>query len=258
MINKFLDYTSKKLNSFFVDLGQVGLLFGGVAKSLPRLFRDRQLVFQQMVHVGVNSFALISIIGIFTGAVSSWQAAFQIKGLLPLEYLGTATPKAIIIELGPVLTALVLAGRIGASIAAEIGTMKVTEQIDALEAMAISPTRYLAMPRIIATTFMLPILVIYASAIAIFGSYFVAVYFLGVSSDSFLAGFKSTYTFGDVMIAITKALFFGAAISSIGCYVGFQTKGGAQGVGLSTIKSFVISAAMILILDAILWNFLVG
>lgn len=258
MIKKLLRIYETKVHSFFADLGQIGILFFGIFKSLPRVFRDRQLIFQQMVHVGVNSFVLVSIIGIFTGAVSSWQAAFQIKGLLPVEILGTATPKAIIIELGPVLTALVLAGRIGASIAAELGTMKVTEQIDALEAMAINPVRYLAMPRIIATTAMLPVLVIYASAIGIFGSYLVAVYFLEVSSDSFMSGFKSIYEFGDVMIAITKAVFFGAAISSIGCYVGFQTRGGAQGVGLSTIKAFVITSAMILILDAILWNFLVG
>ena len=139
-----------------------------------------------MIHVGVNSLGLMSIIGLFTGAVACWQAAYQIKGLIPLSYLGSATAKAIIIELGPVLAALVLAGRIGASMTAELGTMKVTEQIDALEAMAINPLRYLGMPRVIATTFMLPILVIYASTIAIFGSYSVAVFFFGVSHSAFM------------------------------------------------------------------------
>ena len=177
---------------------------------------------------------------------------------MSLNYLGSATPKAIIIELGPVLSAIVLAGRVGASIAAELGTMKVTEQIDALESMAINPVRYLAMPRIIATTFMMPILVIYACTIAILGSYIVAVLILGVASSAFLNGFQATFDVKDVNAAMVKALFFGVSTSSIGCFFGFQTTEGAQGVGLSTIKAFVISSAMILILDSLLWNFLIG
>ncbi len=251
-------FLQRKLTNFVIDLGQYGLLMKGLFKSFPRIFRDRKLIIVQMVHVGVNSLALIFIIGIFTGAVACWQAAYQIKGILPLSYLGSATTKAIIIELGPVLAAIVLAGRIGASIAAELGTMKVTEQIDALEAMAINPIRYLAMPRIVATTFMLPVLVIYCISVAEFGSYLVAVGFLDVSSDAFITNFKAAFELKDVGAAMIKSVFFGSAISSIGCFVGFQTRGGAQGVGLSTIKSFVICAAVILILDYILWNFLIG
>ncbi|MBK6773859.1 MAG: ABC transporter permease [Ignavibacteria bacterium] len=230
----------------------------GVLKSLGRVFRDRMLIIEQMEHVGVNSLALVTIIGIFTGAVSCWQAAYQIKGLISYSYLGSATTKAIIIELGPVLAAIVLAGRVGASMAAELGTMKVTEQIDALESMAISPVRYLAMPRIVATTLMLPILVIYASSIAIMGAYLVAVLFLDVPSETFLSSFKKAFEFKDVLAGTIKALFFGVSISSIGCFIGFQTSGGAEGVGLSTIKAFVVAAASILILDYILWNFLIG
>jgi len=211
-----------------------------------------------MTNIGVNSFALISIIGLFTGAVSAWQAAYQMAGLVSNNFLGSATSKAIIIELGPVLAAIVLAGRVGASIAAELGTMKVTEQIDALEAMAINPIRYLAMPRVIATTFMLPILVIYAVTVAIFGSYLVATMFLDVPSGTFMNGFKGSFMIRDFNTAMIKAVCFGLAISSIGCFVGFQTRGGAEGVGQSTIKSFVICAASILILDYILWNLLIG
>jgi phospholipid/cholesterol/gamma-HCH transport system permease protein len=253
-----IDFFRGRFERFFIDLGQFGELFMGVVKSLPRIFRDRKLVLEQMQHVGVNSLALISIIGLFTGAVACWQAAYQIQGLISFSYLGSATSKAIIIELGPVLAAIVLAGRIGASIAAELGTMKVTEQIDALEAMAISPARYLAMPRIVATTLMLPVLVVYVNAIAIFGSFFVATVFLDVSPSTFMNGFRNTFEMKDLITAMVKSVFFGVAISSIGCFVGFQTRGGAQGVGLTTIKSFVIAAAMILILDYILWNFLIG
>jgi len=248
----------RKIRTFFIDVNEYFLLFTGIMFCTNRIFRDRKLIFEQMVHIGVNSLVLISIIGLFTGAVSAWQAAYQIKDIVPLSYLGSATPKAIIIELGPVLSAIVLAGRIGASISAELGTMKVTEQIDALESMAINPVRFLAMPRVVASTFMTPVLVVYASAIAIAGSYFVSTVFLDVPGAIFLNGFRKALELRDINAGFTKALFFGFAISSIGCFVGFQTKGGAQGVGLSTIKSFVICAATILILDSILWNFLIG
>ena len=253
-----ITFVGGKVYKFFTELGQFFYLMLGVLKSLGRVFRDRMLIIEQMQHVGVNSLALVTIIGIFTGAVSCWQAAYQIKGLISYSYLGSATTKAIIIELGPVLAAIVLAGRVGASMAAELGTMKVTEQIDALESMAISPVRYLAMPRIVATTLMLPILVIYASSIAIMGAYLVAVLFLDVPSETFLSSFKKAFEFKDVLAGTIKALFFGVSISSIGCFIGFQTSGGAEGVGLSTIKAFVVAAASILILDYILWNFLIG
>lgn len=257
-MRKFIEILGKKFIQFFSELGEYSRMMFDVILSLKRVLRDRKLIIEQMEHVGVNSLVLITIIGLFTGAVACWQAAYQIKGLISFSYLGSATTKAIIIELGPVLSAIVLAGRVGASMAAELGTMKVTEQIDALQSMAISPARYLAMPRITATTLMLPILVIYSSTIAIFGSYTVATVFLGVPSDTFLSGFKKAFEVKDVYAATIKALFFGLSISSIGCYIGFQTRGGAEGVGLSTIKAFVIAAASILVLDYILWNFLIG
>ncbi len=257
-MKRFIQFLGKKFIQFFSELGEYSRMMSQVILSLGRVFKDRRLIVDQMLHVGVNSLVLVGIIGLFTGAVSCWQAAYQIKGLISFSYLGSATTKAIIIELGPVLTAIVLAGRVGASMAAELGTMKVTEQIDALESMAISPHRYLAMPRITATTIMLPILVVYSSTIAIFGSYSVATFFLGVPSDTFLSGFKKAFEAKDVFAATVKALFFGLSISSIGCFIGFQTSGGAEGVGLSTIKAFVIAAASILILDYVLWNFLIG
>lgn len=252
------EYIKDKVLTFFVFLGGYYKMCFGVFLNIRRVFLDRKLILDQMVHVGVNSLMLMSIIGIFTGAVSCFQAAYQIKGLIPLSYLGSATSKAIIVELGPVLAALVLAGRIGASISAELGTMKVTEQIDALEAMAISPVRYLATPRVIAVTLMLPVLVIYASAIAILGSYLVATLFLDVSSAAFMNGFRGELEYKDLYTSIIKSLFFGLTISSIGVFIGFQTEGGAEGVGNTTIRSFVICAAMILIMDYVLWNFLLG
>jgi phospholipid/cholesterol/gamma-HCH transport system permease protein len=134
--------------------------------------------------------------------------------------------------------------------------MKVTEQIDALETMAISPVRYLAMPRFFAAITMLPILVIFANTIAIAGAYIVSNYFLGVSFSVFFQSVQRFFVFSDLIAGLIKTIFFGAVTSLLGCHIGFKTEGGAEGVGLSTIRSFVLSAALILILDYLLWMLL--
>ena len=209
-----------------------------------------------MEHIGVNSLPLVVIIAVFTGAVSAWQAAYQLKGLAPLSFLGGTTSRAIITELGPVLTGIVIAGRVGASIAAELGTMKVTEQIDALEIMAISPVRYLAMPRFLAAIFMMPILVMFANFIAVMGAFLVSNYFLNISFSVFFLSVRRFFSLKDLFSGLFKAVVFGGVTSLLGCHIGFRTQGGAEGVGLSTIKSFVTSAALILILDYVLWMLL--
>lgn len=209
-----------------------------------------------MENIGVNSLPLVLIIAVFTGAVAAWQAAYQLKGIAPLSFLGATTSRAIITELGPVLTGIVIAGRVGASIAAELGTMKVTEQIDALEIMAISPVRYLAMPRFLAAILMMPLLVIFADLIAVLGAYVVSNYFLGVSFSVFFTSVKRFFAFSDLLSGLVKTIFFGGVTALLGCHIGFRTEGGAEGVGLSTIRSFVLSSALILILDYVLWTIL--
>jgi phospholipid/cholesterol/gamma-HCH transport system permease protein len=226
----------------------------GVIRFLPRVFRDKLLIFEQMEHMGVNSIPLIMIIGFFTGAVAAWQASYQFQGFISLSFLGSAVSKAIFIELGPVLSAIVLAGRVGSSMAAELGTMKVTEQIDALEAMAINPLRYLVMPRVLASIIMLPVLTIIANFIAIMGAYLVAYLFHDVTFQVFFSSAKGVFEIKDITGGMIKAVFFGATISIIGCHVGLNTEGGAEGVGNSTIKTYVLAAAMVLILDYVLWT----
>lgn len=240
--------------NFLEELGEIFNLLLGIFRYFPTIIRSRKLVFYQMEHIGVNSLPLVLIIATFTGAVAAWQAAYQLKGIAPLSFLGTATSRAIITELGPVLTAIVIAGRVGASIAAELGSMKVTEQIDALETMAISPVRYLAMPRFVAAIFMMPILVIFADIIAVLGAYLISNYFLGVSFAVFFQSVKRYFEIGDFIFGLVKTVFFGGVTSLLGCHIGFRTEGGAEGVGLSTIRSFVISSALILILDYLLWT----
>jgi phospholipid/cholesterol/gamma-HCH transport system permease protein len=207
-----------------------------------------------MEHVGVGSIPLVTIIAVFTGAVAAWQAAYQLKGIAPLSFLGTATSRAIITELGPVLTAIVIAGRVGASIAAELGSMKVTEQIDALDTMGISPVRFLATPRFFAAIIMMPVLVVFANSIAIIGAYFISNLFLGVSFNVFFESVRRYFEFGDLLFGLIKGMMFGGVTALLGCHIGFKTEGGAEGVGNSTIRSFVLSSAMILILDYIMWT----
>jgi phospholipid/cholesterol/gamma-HCH transport system permease protein len=258
MIVNLFQKTGKTTINFFREFGQVSVLLFGIFKSFRWIPRSRKLILFQMEHIGVNSLPLVLIIAVFTGAVAAWQAAYQLKGIAPLSFLGAATSRAIITELGPVLTGIVIAGRVGASIAAELGTMKVTEQIDALETMAINPVRYLAMPRFLAAIIMMPILVIFANTIAVFGSYIVSNYFMGVSFAVYFNSVKRFFEFSDFMGGVIKTIFFGGVTSLLGCHIGFRTQGGAEGVGLATIRSFVLSAALILILDYLLWMLLLN
>lgn len=244
----------KKTLNFLEEFGQISILLFRIFRFIPNLVKNRKLLISQMEHIGVDSLPLVTIIAVFTGAVAAWQAAYQLKGIAPLSFLGTATSKAIITELGPVLTAIVIAGRVGASIAAELGSMKVTEQIDALETMGISPIRYLAMPRFVASVLMMPVLIIFANIIAVLGAYFISNYFLGISFALFFESVKRFFEMGDFIFGLVKGTFFGAVTALLGCHIGFKTEGGAEGVGLSTIRSFVLTSASILILDYLLWS----
>ncbi len=238
--------------NFLEEAGAIFILLGNILKFSPRIFKDRELFFAQTMAIGYNSLPIVIMVGAFTGAVSAWQTNYQIEGYVPLRYLGLATFKAVVIELGPVLTALILAGRVGASIAAELGTMKVTEQIDALESLAINSTRYLAVPRFYATVFMMPILVTLADFTAIMGAYLVALTLLDIPTQMFFSEIPKFFRIFDVFAGLFKAVIFGAIISLIGCYIGFKTEGGAEGVGKSTIRSFVLSAVLILVFDYLL------
>jgi phospholipid/cholesterol/gamma-HCH transport system permease protein len=241
--------TGRATISFVQEMGQFGMLMGRVIRELNGVIADRGLFFQECVTLGVDSLPLVLVVGIFTGAVAGWQGHYQLQGFAPFEMIGPATFKAVMLELGPVLTALVIAGRVSASIAAEIGTMKVTEQIDALESMAISSVRYLAVPRIAAMTVMMPLLVIQAVAVAMLGAFFVLTVFLSMTSQQFWGLIPNYFLLYDVFSGLLKALLFGMTASMIGCFIGFRTEGGAEGVGHATITAFVWACLMILVLD---------
>jgi phospholipid/cholesterol/gamma-HCH transport system permease protein len=249
-----ITYIGRKTESFFEEFGEISRLLGRTVSFVPRLGRDRRLLMKQLEHIGADSLPLVAVIGFFTGMVAAWQAAYQFKGIMSNSFIGSAVSRAIFIELGPVLCAIVIAGRVGASIAAEIGTMKVTEQIDALESLAIHPVRYLATPRVVAAVLMLPILTIFANLIALFGAFIVCNFFLDTTAKVFFDSVRRFFQMKDVLGGLFKSIFFGGVTSLIGVHVGLHASGGAEGVGNASIRAFVLSASMVLILDYILWT----
>lgn len=238
-----------RLIRFVGQVGELFILVWRLVRSLPLMAKNPHLTSEQMLIMGVNSLPLVCFTSIFTGAVSAVQAAYQFQNFIPMRYLGTAVGKAVIIELGPVLTALVVAGRVGASIAAELGTMKVTEQIDALETMALDPVRYLVVPRFLAGIIMLPVLTIISDLVAILGGLVVAVWFLNLTSYTFLNGVKLFFDLQDLFAGLVKSVSFGGIIAVVGCFQGFRTSGGAEGVGFSTTRAVVLSSILILLTD---------
>ncbi|MBU0509221.1 ABC transporter permease [bacterium] len=237
---------------FAAELGRFGQLVGRVVSEIGGVFRERALFIQECVTLGVESLPLVLLVGLFTGAVSGWQGHYQFEGYLPYELIGPGTFKAVVLELGPVLTALIIAGRVSASIAAELGTMKVTEQIDALETMAISSVRYLAVPRVAAMTVMMPVLTAQAIFIAMMGASFVCTVLLGMTPNQFWGLIPNFFKLYDVFAGLLKSVFFGLSASLLGCYIGFRTEGGAEGVGMATITAFVWSCLTILVIDFLL------
>lgn len=228
-------------------LGGSSLMLLGVITRLYELPRTSRQTFLQMESIGLGSLPLVIITAVFIGAVASVQAAYQFQDYVPMVFLGTVVGKSVILELGPVLTALVVGGRVSASIAAELGTMRVTEQIDAMELLAIDPMRYLVMPRIVACVVMLPVLTIFADVLAIVSGMVVANVAVGVSTATFTEGLRLFFYIDDVISGLVKAATFGVIIGLMGCFNGFRTFGGAQGVGQYTMHAVVQSCIGILV-----------
>jgi phospholipid/cholesterol/gamma-HCH transport system permease protein len=200
--------------------------------------------------LGVDSLPIALYIALFTGIVLSLLASYSFTGAVPLYFVGTLVEKTITMELAPVLTGLALAGRVGANIAAELGTMRVTEQVDALETLAYDPYAYLVVPRVLAGTIMFPVVVGLSMVIGVVAGWFASILLLGISSEEFVKGLRLFFTAFDVRYGLVKSASFGTAVTWIGCMQGLSARGGAQGVGQAATKAVVYSAVTILILDA--------
>ena len=204
----------------------------------------------QMRRIGVDSVPIAVFIAAFTGVVLALQASYTFTGAVPLYFVGTLVGKTVMLELGPVLTGLALSGRVGANIAAELGTMRVTEQVDALETLAYSPYSYLVAPRVLAATIMFPIVVALAIAVGITFGWITSINLLNLSTVEFVKGLRIFYKFKDIWFGLLKSMSFGTTIALIGCMKGLTARGGAEGVGRATTGAVVLSAEMVLLLDA--------
>ncbi|HET9327636.1 MAG TPA: ABC transporter permease [Candidatus Eisenbacteria bacterium] len=245
-------YAVRRVGDWFAEVGRITFMLGEAMRAFVPALRSFRLIVDQMGTIGVGSMWLVTIVSLFTGGVAAVQAAYQFSSVVPLKFIGAVIVRSVIIELGPVLTALVVGGRVGASIAAELGTMKVTEQIDALRAMAINPIRYLVVPRLAASIVMLPVVTIYANAIAVFGGFLVAITAIGVTPDTYVTGIKQYFFIKDLVSGLLKAMVFGGIIGTMGCYHGFATEGGAEGVGKATTHAVVASCVLVLVTDYLL------
>lgn len=233
-------------------VGRIAYLLWEVIRGLPqwRIWVPRAV--EQGVHVGYGSLFIVLLTAAFAGGVTSLQAGYQFTGGIPVYFAAGVIVESIVLELGPVLTGLILAGRIGARYAAELGTMRVTEQIDALESLGRSSVSHLVIPRVIAGTLMLPVLVVFADAVGITAGWVAAKGSLGISNADFVYGARYFFRPFDLWYSMIKSFAFGLAITIVPCYMGFSTKQGAEGVGRSTTAAVVSASVLILFLDVAL------
>lgn len=203
-------------------------------------------------NIGVGSMFIVLLISGFAGAVTAFQTGYQFTGNIPIYVVGSLVTESVILELGPVLVGLILAGRIGAAYAAELGTMRVTEQIDALESLGRSPASHLLIPRVVACLVMIPVLTVFADVIGVVSGFFAAKQAMPISTQDFIYGARAFFRPFDAYYSVIKSFFFAGAIALISCYRGFTTKQGAEGVGRATTGAVVTSSVLILLLDTIL------
>ncbi|HWP03326.1 MAG TPA: ABC transporter permease [Gemmatimonadaceae bacterium] len=225
---------------FMADTLRATRDFGTWLPELPRMLRT----------LGVQSYPIAMYIAAFTGLVLALLASYSFTGAVPLYFVGTLVEKTVTMELAPVLTGLALAGRVGANIAAELGTMRVTEQIDALETLAYDPQAYLVVPRVVAGTLMFPLIVGVAMVVGVGAGWLASVSLLQLSTADFVRGVRLFFSTFDVQYGLVKAASFGMAVTWLGCMQGMEARGGAQGVGRAATSAVVYSAVMILVLDA--------
>ncbi|QHN04038.1 ABC transporter permease [Granulicella sp. WH15] len=223
--------------------------------SRPRYWAD---VYTQMDSIGVGSMPIVVLTGFFTGCVLALQSATSLQEFGAVNMTGSLVALSMVKELGPVLTGLMVSGRNASGMASELGSMKVTEQIDAMRALGTDPVRKLVTPRVIATIFMLFFLTIVSDAVGIAGGALVSISMLGLNFNSYFHSSYRSLVYGDVVQGLTKPLFSGFIIATVGCYFGLNTKGGTQGVGRATTQAVVFSSVFIIIMDFIVSRVMIG
>lgn len=247
-----MEYYLRIIYNSFVGVGMWCILFVQTIGASIKRPPSWTLILDKLYNIGVLSLPVVVITGFSTGLVLAAQAFYQLgdKGLASAT--GLLVGKGMLTEIGPVLTAFMVTGRVGSAMTAVIGTMQVTEQIDALRSMSVNPLRYLVSPRIVACCIMLPILTVFSAVMGIFGGYLISVYIFHMTPEGYFEPMPMNITYYDFVSGIVKAFFFGLLISTISCYKGFITKGGASGVGKSTTNGVVICYSYILLTNFVL------
>jgi len=248
---RFFRRVTRAFINFFAQIGARGYFLRDIGRALgdPATFVPETI--RQMQRVGVESIPLTVIVAAFIGGVIAIQVRYQLFPGVQLSIIGLSVRLMQVLELGPLLTGLVLTGRVGARMTAEIGTMRVTEQIDALETLSYDPVAFLIVPRLLAAIVMLPCLVVFADAMGLFSGYLVSVYVTGVTKQDFITGVRLGFGTFQVVYSLLKGTLFGAAIAFVCSYEGFVSEAGAEGVGSSTAKAVVITSVTILVLDTL-------
>lgn len=231
------------------EMGKIILLFFSILTWMFRPPLKVRLILKQMEFVGVKSIFVVVLTGTFTGMVMALQGYKGFRTFGAESMVGATVALAMTRELGPVLTSLMVTARAGSAMAAELGTMRVTEQIDALYVMATNPIKYLIVPRVIASVIMVPLLTVVSDFLGIIGGYFVGVHVLHIGAGAFINNIIRLVDLEDIYHGLTKAAVFGLILSLVGCYKGFNTRGGAEGVGRATTEAVVLSSIMILVSD---------
>jgi len=260
-LRKFADIQNglKKIGESFAVLlenaGAISILFWQTLTTTFSTPLRWKACLEQSHKIGVASLPLVMLTSLFTGMVLALQSSYQLRLFSAEQFTSDLVALSVTRELGPVLTAMMVAGRVGASMAAELGTMKVTEQIDALKALATDPVRYLIVPRFLAAIAMLVILTLYADLVGILGGYVVGVFKLDISSYKYINRTFEVLIMKDIYTGLIKAFFFGIIIAVVSCYFGFKARGGAEGVGQATTMAVVVSLILIVIFDTFFTGF---
>ena len=254
-LNASLLQTTAAAGALAVELfwytGSLCLLFAQtVGGAFTHRLRSRAVVYE-VSRIGVQSWGIVFISSLFIGMVLAFQSAYQMARLAAENYIASLVALSVVREIGPVITALIVAGRVGSSIAAELGTMKVTEQIDALMTLAVNPVRFLVVPRFIAMLVALPVLTLWADAVGILGGFLIGTLQLGILPSLYWKMTTIPLVLKDLLSGLLKSLIFGMIICIVSCFEGFRTEGGAEGVGRSTTVAVVTSFILIIAADCL-------
>jgi len=253
---RLAELLGQRVYAMVLDLGAIFTLFVQVVSWVVRPPSEIRNIVKQMEEVGIRSMPVVLVTATFTGMVLALQSYSGFQRFGATSFVGSVVALSITRELGPVFAGLMVSGRVGASMAAELGTMKVTEQIDALVTLATNPVKYLVVPRVVAATLVLPVLVVFADLLGIAGGYFVSVHLLGANPYVYIAKTYQYLEFKDIYTGLIKASVFGMLIALISCHHGFVAEGGAEGVGRATTRAVVASSMMVLISDYFMTSFM--